>query len=64
MIGTMCVKSTARSAMERGYRVTLVKDATTPDNGPDSYEQMVQRYALISHNVVNTDELLCPRHPL
>ncbi|CAM5488584.1 Arylesterase OS=Streptomyces fumanus OX=67302 GN=GCM10018772_40690 PE=3 SV=1 [Streptomyces fumanus] len=58
MIGTMCVESTARSAMERGYRVTLVKDATAPDGGADSYEQMVNRYALIAHDVLTTEELL------
>jgi nicotinamidase-related amidase len=58
MIGTMCVESTARSAMERGYRVTLVKDATAPDGGPDSYEQMVRRYQMIAHHVLSTDELL------
>ncbi|PNV31928.1 cysteine hydrolase [Streptomyces sp. DH-12] len=58
MIGTMCVESTARSAMERGYRVTLVKDATAPDGDADSYEQMVNRYALIAHDVLTTEELL------
>lgn len=63
MIGTMCVESTARSAMERGYRVTLVKDATAPDSGPDSYEQMLRRYALIAHSVLTTDEILA-REPL
>ncbi|MFF8908165.1 isochorismatase family protein [Streptomyces olivaceoviridis] len=61
MIGTMCVESTARSAMERGYRVTLVPDATAPDDGPDSYEQMLRRYALIAHEVLTTDELLATR---
>ncbi|MER6684070.1 cysteine hydrolase [Streptomyces olivaceoviridis] len=61
MIGTMCVESTARSAMERGYRVTLVPDATAPDGGPDSYEQMLRRYALIAHEVLTTDELLATR---
>ncbi len=58
MIGTLCVESTARSAMERGYRVTMVKDATAPEGGPEAYEQMVQRYALIAHDVLTTDELL------
>ncbi|WP_086723568.1 cysteine hydrolase [Streptomyces carpinensis] len=58
MIGTMCVESTARSAMERGYRVTLVSDATAPDGGPDSYEQMLKRYELIAHDVLTTDALL------
>jgi nicotinamidase-related amidase len=58
MIGTMCVESIARSAMERGYRVTLVKDATAPDGDADSYAQMVNRYALIAHDVLTTDELL------
>ncbi|GGZ08681.1 hypothetical protein GCM10010300_60650 [Streptomyces olivaceoviridis] len=60
-IGTMCVESTAHGAMERGYRVTPVPDATAPDGGPDSYEQMLRRYALVAHEVLTTDELPATR---
>ncbi|WP_243766217.1 isochorismatase family protein [Streptomyces sp. GC420] len=58
MIGTMCVESTARSAMELGYEVTLVKDATAPAGGPGAYEEMLRRYELIAHHVLTTDEVL------
>ncbi|WP_225845783.1 cysteine hydrolase [Streptomyces sp. HPF1205] len=58
MIGTMCVESTARTAMELGYEVTLVKDATAPEGGPEAYEQMLRRYELIAHHVLTTDEVL------
>ncbi|MGW3461131.1 isochorismatase family protein [Streptomyces olivaceoviridis] len=57
----MCVESTARGAMERGYRVTMAPDATAPDGGPDSYEQILRRYALIAHEVPTTDELPATR---
>ncbi|MEU9246035.1 cysteine hydrolase [Streptomyces sp. NPDC048385] len=58
MIGTMCVESTARTAMERGYEVTLVKDATAPEGGPTAYDEMLRRYELVAHHVLTTGELL------
>jgi nicotinamidase-related amidase len=58
MIGTMCVESTARSAMERGYHVTTFTDATAATGDRDAYEAMVRRYPLISHATVTVDEFL------
>jgi nicotinamidase-related amidase len=58
MIGTMCVESTARSAMERGYHVTTFTDATAAIGGRDAYEAMVRRYPLISHATLTVDEFL------
>ncbi|MGN9812847.1 cysteine hydrolase family protein [Micromonospora sp. BQ11] len=58
MIGTMCVESTARSAMERGYHVTTITDATAAMGGRPAYEAMVLRYPLISHATLTVDEFL------
>jgi nicotinamidase-related amidase len=58
MIGTLCVESTARSAMERGYHVTTFTDATAAIGGREAYEAMVQRYPLISHATLTVDEFL------
>ena len=58
MIGTMCVESTARSAMERGYHVTTFKDATAAAGGRSAYEVMIPRYAGISHAVLTVDQFV------
>lgn len=58
MIGTMCVESTARSAMERGYHVTTFTDATAAFGGRDAYEAMILRYPMISHATLTVDEFL------
>ncbi|GAA1370466.1 cysteine hydrolase family protein [Catellatospora chokoriensis] len=58
MIGTMCVESTARAAMERGYHVTTIPDATASDAGPAAYDAMVARYPLFSHATRTVDEYL------
>ncbi|MEH0934508.1 cysteine hydrolase family protein [Micromonospora psammae] len=58
MIGTMCVESTARSAMERGYHVTTITDATAAAGGRAAYDAMVLRYPLISHATFSVDEFL------
>jgi nicotinamidase-related amidase len=58
MIGTMCVESTARSAMERGYHVTTLTDATAALGGRDAYEAMILRYPMISHATLTVDEFL------
>jgi nicotinamidase-related amidase len=58
MIGTLCVESTVRSAMERGYHVTTFTDATAAIGGEDAYEAMVQRYRLISHATLDVEEFL------
>jgi nicotinamidase-related amidase len=58
MIGTLCVESTVRSAMERGYHVTTFTDATAAIGGEDVHEAMVQRYRMISHATLDVDEFL------
>ncbi|WP_246040884.1 cysteine hydrolase family protein [Streptomyces cadmiisoli] len=58
MIGTMCVESTARSCMERGYHVTIFTDATASDAGPEAYDAMIKRYPAISHATFDVDEFL------
>jgi nicotinamidase-related amidase len=58
MIGTLCVESTARSAMERGYHVTTFTDATAALGGEDAYEAMVRRYRLISHATLDVGQFL------
>ena len=58
MSGTLCVESTVRTAMERGYHVTVIKDATEAVGGAEAYEAMVQLYPMISHAVLSVDEFL------
>jgi nicotinamidase-related amidase len=58
MIGTLCVESTVRSAMERGYHVTTFTDATAAIGGEDVHEAMVQRYRMISHATFDVDGFL------
>ena len=58
MIGTICVESTARSAMERGYHVTTFTDATAAWGGREAYEAMILRYPMISHATLPVDEFL------
>lgn len=58
MVGTMCVESTSRSAMEHGYHVTTFTDATAAAGGRDAYEAMVRRYPMISHATGTVDEFL------
>ncbi|MEV4410808.1 isochorismatase family cysteine hydrolase [Catellatospora sp. NPDC049609] len=58
MIGTMCVESTARTAMERGYHVTTLTDATAATGGAAGYDAMVARYELFSHATHTVDEYL------
>jgi nicotinamidase-related amidase len=58
MIGTLCVESTVRSAMERGYHVTTFTDATAALGGEIAHAVMVERYRLISHATLDVDEFL------
>jgi nicotinamidase-related amidase len=58
MIGTLCVESTARSCMERGFHVTTFKDATAALGGREASEAMVLRYPYISHATLTVDEFL------
>jgi nicotinamidase-related amidase len=58
MSGTLCVESSARTAMERGYHVSLIKDATAAVGGMEAYEAMIGVYHLITHAVLTVDEYL------
>jgi nicotinamidase-related amidase len=58
MVGTMCVESTSRSAMEHGYHVTTFTDATAAAGGRDAYEAMIRRYPMISHATGTVNEFL------
>ncbi|MEV4417492.1 cysteine hydrolase [Catellatospora sp. NPDC049609] len=58
MVGTMCVESTARTAMERGYHVTTFTDATAAAGGRPAYDAMILRYPLISHATLTVDDFL------
>jgi len=63
MIGTLCVESTARGAMERGYHVTTFTDATAAWGGRDAYDAMILRYPMISHATLSVDEFLAATRP-
>lgn len=59
MSATLCVQSSVRSAMERGYHVTLVKDATAAVGGMDSHEATMKgEYPLITNAMLTVDEFL------
>jgi nicotinamidase-related amidase len=58
MIGTLCVESTVRSAMEHGYHVTTFTDATAALGGEGAHREMVQRYRMISHATLDVEEFL------
>jgi nicotinamidase-related amidase len=57
MSSTLCVQSTVRSAMEKGYRVTAVKDASVSVGPPEVHDfVMKQEYPMISHAVISANE--------
>ncbi|MEV0455787.1 cysteine hydrolase [Catellatospora methionotrophica] len=58
MVGTMCVESTARTAMERGYHVTTFVDATAAAGGRAAYDAMILRYPMISHATLAVEDFL------
>jgi nicotinamidase-related amidase len=58
MIGTMCVESTVRTAMEDGFHVTTFTDGTAAAGGSEASDAMVKRYPLISHAMLTVDEFL------
>jgi nicotinamidase-related amidase len=64
MLANTCIEATGRFAMELGYHVTLVKDATaayTWDNMHAAHEINGPAYA---HAILNTAELLAILHGL
>lgn len=59
MAANVCVESTLRAGMERGYHVTAIKDATAAVGGMEAYEAAVKfDYPLICHAVSTAAEFL------
>lgn len=57
MSSTLCVQSTVRTAMEKGYRVTAVRDASAAVGSPDVHHFVMQyEYPMISHAVISANE--------
>ena len=57
MSSTLCVQSTVRSAMEKGYRVTSVRDASAAIGPPEVHNFVMENeYPMISHAVISASE--------
>ena len=56
MSANLCVESNLRDAVENGFEVLVVKDATTGP-GPDATQAAMVNYGLIANEVVTTDEI-------
>ena len=56
MSANLCVESHLRDAVENGFEVLVVKDATTGP-GPDATQAAMVNYGLIANEVVTTDEI-------
>lgn len=53
----MCVESHARDAVENGFRVVIVADATA-GAGPHSMSAALTNYEFLTNEVVNTDQVI------
>ncbi len=58
MIANTCIEATSRYAMELGYHVTLVKDATAAFNPDRMHAAHVLNGPNFAHAIVTTAELL------
>jgi nicotinamidase-related amidase len=56
MSANLCVESNLRDAVENGFEVLVVKDATTGP-GPEATQAAMVNYGLIANEVVTTDEI-------
>lgn len=56
MSANLCVESHLRDAIEHGFDVIVVKDATTGP-GPDATKAAYTNYGFIANEVVTTDEI-------
>jgi nicotinamidase-related amidase len=59
MLANMCVESHLREFLERGFQVTMVKDATAGPRHPvwgDGYHAAMINYRFLAHAVLSTDE--------
>jgi len=61
MLAHMCVESHARSLIEQGFEITLVRDATASPRHPewgDGYQSAMINFRYLSHEVPTTDEVV------
>ena len=56
MAANLCVESHLRDAVENGFEVLVVKDATVGP-GPEATQAAYVNYGLIASEVVTTDEI-------
>ena len=56
MSANLCVESNLRDAVENGFEVLVVKDATTGP-GPEATQAAMVTYGFIANEVVTTDEI-------
>lgn len=56
MSANLCVESNLRDAVENGFEVLVVKDATTGP-GPEATQAAMVNYGFIANEVVTTDEI-------
>ena len=53
----MCVESYARDAIENGFDLIIVTDATAAA-GDAAYEAAIVNYEFLAHEVVTTDQII------
>jgi hypothetical protein len=58
MIANTCIEATGRSAMELGYHVTLVKDATAAFSAEAMHAAHAINGLTYAHVITTTDELV------
>ena len=58
MSANMCVESHARDAIENGFDVIIVADATAAAAGDAAYEAAVTDYEFLAHEVVTTKQII------
>jgi nicotinamidase-related amidase len=58
MLANTCIEATGRMAMELGYHVTLVKDATAANTWEYMHAAHVINGPTYAHSIMNTDDLL------
>ena len=57
MSANMCVESHARDAIENGFEVIIIADATAAA-GDAAYEAALTNYEFLAHEVVTTDQIV------
>ncbi len=61
MSANMCVESHARDAIENGFEVIIIADATAAA-GDAAYEAALTNYEFLAHEVVTTDQIIKRLH--